>query len=248
MRSQDTLHIIKSVAKRVARAQNAQHIVGLETAAQELGHPHWRGLAEAFKKGWRPTPEQMEKLSQLALSDYTAIAQHELGSGLRFTRWSPENLRPMDADEIEGILDGHEFYLAGDNFEVGFGSQGWEIIMDQPPSAKPELRRLRHPIRSVASLDPTFVERATILLKIRAQRMHAEVVADWPISSTMPDKDGNVEHPLGNGTGSEWHCLHCDAAIAGPRLAANLWHCPECGASPIDIFREPFWREEKQAS
>ena len=29
--------------------------------------------------------------------------------------------------------------------------------------------------------------------------------------------------------------------ITGAQIAENLWRCPECGASPIDIFDTPFW-------
>jgi hypothetical protein len=154
----------------------------------------------------------------------------------------------MDADEIHGELDGHSFYLVGDEFEVGIGGRGWEITLDQPPSAKPVVRVTDRRLKSVPVQDDAFRLRAIQLLEIRARRMHAEVASDWPRRSTMPDKDGNVQHPLGRGIANEWHCLHCDAVIAGPKLAANLWHCPECGATPIDIFSEPFFLGEKQAS
>ena len=50
-------------------------------------------------------------------------------------------------------------------------------------------------------------------------------------------------HPLFEDRSAEWNCLHCDGKITGVQIAANLWHCPACGASPIDIFAAPFWLE-----
>ncbi len=84
----------------------------------------------------------------------------------------------MEADEVHGVLDGHSFYLVGDEFSVALGSQGWEILLDQAPSAKPELLRLGGRVKSVAALEPAFIERATQLLMIRAQRMHSQVASD----------------------------------------------------------------------
>lgn len=246
----DTLNIIKNVAKRLARAQRLQHIVALEIVARELGQTHWRGLAEAYKLGWRPTPEQTVNLQAL-LTKYLDTAStgdrdqtptlSALGDGLVFTRWVPDNVALMEADDINGILDGHPFYLVGDEFSVAIGSQGWEIILDQPPSAKPAVRRLGGRVKSVTALDPAFLERAIQLLKIRARRMHAEVASHWHRRSTMPDQKGRALHPLARGLAAEWHCLHCDGVHDGRTMAGNLWHCTDCGATPIDIFSEPFW-------
>ena len=157
-------------------------------------------------------------------------------------------MAPIEADEIDGTLDGYPFYLVGDEFSVAIGSQGWEIILDQPPSAKPEVRRLGGRVKSVAALDPSFVERAMQLLTIRARRMHAEIASQWARRSTMPDREGRALHPLGRGLAAEWHCLHCDGVHDGRTMAGNLWHCTDCGATPIDIFSEPFWTGAKQSA
>ena len=250
-----SLTTIKSVAKRFARTRRIKHIAALELLAYELGKPHWRGLVEAYKNGWRPTPEQLERLDGL-LSDHLDSSAPEapgqefsinaMGDGLIFTRWMPEDVSPMEANEIHGELDGHPFYMVGDEFSVAIGSQGWEIILDQPPSAKPEFRRLGGRVKSVAAFDPAFAERAIQLLRIRARRMHAEVASDWPRRSTMPDHEGQALHPLGNGLSAEWHCLHCDGMHDGRAMARNLWHCPSCGATPIDIFKTPFGSSAKR--
>jgi len=249
----DTLSHIKATAKRLARRRRIKHIDALEIAAVALGHPHWRGLMEAAKKGWSPTSASLENLERLLNehpSEPTAqggvdveTTLEAFGDGLRFTRWLPDDVAPMEAEEIHGELDGQTFYLVGDEFSVAIGSQGWEIILDQQPSAQPELRRLDGRVKSVEALDPAFVERATQLLRLRARRMHAEVSETWTRRSTMPDKKGRARHPLSKNLSAEWHCLHCDGVHDGGDMARNLWHCPACGATPIDIFPEPFWNE-----
>ncbi|TBF85697.1 hypothetical protein [Rhizobium leguminosarum] len=245
----DTLSVLKKIAKRLARAQRLQHIAALELVARELGKPNWRGLAESYKQGWRPSSEQIDALDKLRAPavakasplTFQEMAQRELGEGLSFTRWVPDNVEPMDADEIYGVLDGQVFYMSGDEFSVAIGAQGWEITLDQPPSAKPEFRRINRRGQSASELDQAFIDRASQLLKIRALRMHAEVASDWPRRSTMPDQHGRVQHPIGGGLASKWFCLHCDGEHSGRTMAENLWHCTACGASPIDMFAAPFW-------
>lgn len=239
----DALNTLKIAAKRLARERSIKHINALELVAVALGQPHWRGLAEAYKRGWRPTPAQMDNLPNLLSENADQIDLSVYGNALIFTRWVPEDAKPMEADELHGELDGQKFYLAGDEFEVAFGSQGWEITLDQAPSAQAQLRRLGGRVKSVSALDPAFIERATQLLKMRASRMHKAVAADWPRRSTMPDQEGRAAHPLGRGLSAEWHCLHCDAVHDGRAMAENLWHCTDCGATPLDIFPTPFWNE-----
>ncbi|MEO7222424.1 MAG: hypothetical protein ABIY37_08120 [Devosia sp.] len=250
----DTLTAIKISAKRLGRAQRLQHFAALEIVARKLGQPHWRGLAEAYKHGWRPTTDQMDHLLPDDLNASVPGAGNEtseldvLGNSLVFTRWAPDDVAPMDADETHGELDGHPFYLVGDDFSVAIGSQGWEITLDQSPSATPMIRRLGGLVESIEALDPTFVERATQLVKVRARRMHAEVASAWPRRSTMPDREGRTQHPLGRGLSAEWHCLHCSGVHDGRTMAKTLWHCPDCGATPIDIFAEPFWNGTQQTA
>ncbi|MCW0983283.1 hypothetical protein OK142_20880 [Agrobacterium sp. BT-220-3] len=253
----DILTTLKIVAKKLARKRRIQHFAALEIVAREVGKPHWRGLAEAYKQGWQPTPAQMESLPDL-LSEPVGASSTQIagqttdvlafGDKLAFSRWVPDDVKPMEADEIYGELDGRKFYLVGDEFSIAFGSQGWEIGLDQAPSAKPELRRLGGRVKSVEALDLAFIERATQLLKIRARRMHADVSANWPRRSTMPDQQGRALHPLGGGLSAEWHCLHCDGVHDGHTMAKNLWHCIDCGATPIDIFPTPFWNGVEQSA
>lgn len=246
----ETLSILKSIAKKLARSRRLQHSHALETVARHVGKANWRGLTESYKQGWRPDATLVDRL-ELALFETTDnslvadIAVEDelaaLGGGLVFTRWSPEQASPIEADEVHGELDGNAFYLVGDEFQIAFGSQGWEILLDQAPSAKPKLRRLGGRVKSVEALEPAFVERATQILKVRARRMYAEVASQWPRRSTMPDQQGRALHPLNRGLSDKWYCLHCDGVHDGQAMATNLWHCTTCGATPIDIFQEPFW-------
>jgi hypothetical protein len=36
--------------------------------------------------------------------------------------------------------------------------------------------------------------------------------------------------------------------ITGTQIAQNLWHCPGCGASPLDIFDTAFWPDDEGES
>lgn len=252
----DSLMTLKSLGKRLARAQRLPHMEALDNIARRLGKPYWRAIAEAHKQGWAPSPEQLAGARRFvndAVQQAGSISSREtalkaFGDGLRFTRWVPGDVAPMDGDEIHGELDGQTFYLVGDEFSVAIGSQGWEIILEQSPAAKPELRRLGGRVRSVTSLEPAFIERATQLLRIRAERMYAKVAADWPRRSTKPDKQGRALHPLDRGLAATWYCLHCDGVHDGATMAKALWHCPDCGATPIDIFPEAFWSPAKQSA
>ncbi|CAN7506880.1 hypothetical protein [Neorhizobium sp. LjRoot104] len=242
----EPLDTLKLIAKRLARAQQLPHIAALEIVACEAGKSNWRSLAEAYKQGWRPSPQKLESLkanigTQSVPGARKNASPHGLGEGLVFSRCVPDHVEPLEADEIHGELDGHTFYLVGSEYSVAFGSQGWEIELEQAPSAKPKVRRVGLRAKSATALDPVFIERATKLLTIRARRMHAEIASDWPRRSTQPDHKGRALHPLGRGLSAEWHCLHCDGTHDGNTMAKNLWHCPDCGASPIDIFREPFF-------
>ncbi|WP_406873228.1 hypothetical protein WHT83_05635 [Aminobacter sp. P9b] len=90
----DALKDIKALAKRVARASRIQHIAALDAVAVELEQSHWRGLMEAAKKGWSPTPEQLANLRRVFLvPGLTEQTGHTSEWGAR--RWSI--LQPMVA-------------------------------------------------------------------------------------------------------------------------------------------------------
>ncbi|TBY30133.1 hypothetical protein E0H93_26425 [Rhizobium leguminosarum bv. viciae] len=119
-----TLTTLKFIAKRLARAQRLQHIAALEIIARQLGKANWRGLAEAYKQGWRPASDQVESLESSFRDHEEAFPAADAGQNsdlsafgnrLVFTRWEPDHVKPMEADEIHGELDGYAFYLAATN-------------------------------------------------------------------------------------------------------------------------------------
>ena len=228
MTERNELHTIKTTAKRIARAQRIAHHEALDLIAQELQHPHWRALTVAWGKGWRPSKSQMEMLP-----DFEAVGR-------------PYSLSKSTGDEAEplakytGEIDGHPYSIEID-FEVVMAGRGWTILIEQAPSDTPYIeidRRMKNnPIE-----DSGFRARALEIANNAAEELRARIAADWPRRSTKPDAEGCALHPLRGELSSEWHCLHCDGEFTGTEMAANMWHCPQCSATPIDIFGEPFWR------
>lgn len=180
-------------------------------------------------KGWRPDPEKLEAFTD-AWNAEDANPRSRPPIGLGF------------ATEEHGSIDGHDYTIEID-FEVLMGGQGRAICVEQAPSESPIIERYgdseTNPI-----LDPTFRSKALMIAYEAAEKLRARIAADWPRRSTKPDKEGRALHPLfrERGLSSEWHCLHCDAVSTGAQMAANMWHCPACSATPIDMFAEPFWK------
>lgn len=75
-----------------------------------------------------------------------------------------------------------------------------------------------------------------------ADSVREAIAKDWGHTSMQPDKDGRVKHPLSGDVSGEWYCLRCDGLSTGAEMAGNMWHCPKCSATPLDLFKEPFWK------
>ena len=223
------LNSLKTIAKRLARQQRIAHHEALNAIANEFEFPHWKALTVAWQKGWRPNPEKLGALTN-ACNARIADTRSRPPIGLGF------------ASQEHGSIDGHDYTIEID-FEVLMGGQGWAICVEQAPSESPVIERYGDS-ESNPILDPVFVSEALKVANAAAEKLRARIASDWPRRSTKPDKEGRVLHPLfrGRGLSSEWHCLHCDAASTGEEMAANMWHCPKCSATPIDIFAEPFWK------
>lgn len=223
------LNSLKTIAKRLARRQRIAHHTALDAIANEFEFPHWNALTGAWRKDWRPDPAKVDALA-IASDVGNADPQSRPPIGLGF------------ATGDHGSIDGHDYTIEID-FEVLMGGQGWAICLEQAPSEKPLIEIYDesedNPIR-----DPKFREKALAIANEAAETLRARISADWPRRSTKPDANGRVVHPLWTDSelSSEWHCLHCDGTFTGAQIAANMWHCPECSATPIDIFAEPFWK------
>lgn len=244
----DSLDPVKTLAKKLARARRIKHICALEVAAQKLGHPHWNALTAAFKKGWRPSSEQVETLEDYVNSanplratqpdraGWDALSRVP-GIALLGSRSQPGNpVDPFATDEILGELDGHAFRLRVDFDDVIMEGRGWRVVVPEAPSASPEIGVTDRRIKSNTILNEDFRDKALKVAQLRAEQVRARIASDWPRRSMIPDADGNVTHPLFEGrAANRWFCIHCEQTFPGKQIAENFWHCPACSASPIDI-------------
>lgn len=229
MTYRNDLQSLKTIAKRLARGKRIAHHEALDLIAVKLAQPHWNALTTAWERGWRPTPESVDALIESPTTPSPAVtAIPVLGT-------------PFGEEEVLEI-DGHPYSLEGD-LEVVLAGRGWAICVHQAPSEEPSIEVYNRSDDNPA-LNPDFVAKALAIGNVAAERMRERIAADWPRRSTKPDAKGRTQHPLsdGGGVSSRWYCLHCDAASSGAEMAGNMWHCPRCNATPIDIFGEPFWR------
>jgi hypothetical protein len=228
MPDREELQSFKTIAKRLARAKRIPHHAALNLVANALAHPHWKALTVDWERGWRPDPVRVATLRE----NLTGDGQSEL--------FPPSAALPLN-DEITGSINGHPYTISLD-FEVLMQGRGWAILVGQAPSEPPQIQRTNRRIKTVPITNPEFIEKALAIANSAAERLRSRIAADWPRRSTKPDPKGRARHPLSSDEASEWHCLHCDGAFTGTQMANNMWHCPKCSATPIDIFANPFWR------
>lgn len=225
MTDRDYLRNLKRIAKDLARSQRIVLAEAQNQVAERLGFPHWYALATEVRKG-----------HQLS-ADHVAAAEAILKENA--ATYPDEGFIGPHPYRIEVVLD-----------DVVMQGRGWQIFIGEAPSSQPQClvtdrRYKNNPIR-----DPAFVAQALPIAKWKAEQVRAEIARDWPRASTKPDVDGQALHPILGVRSDTWYCLHCDEKASGLAMAANLWHCPSCGASPIDIFATPFWLgpSEEQAT
>lgn len=73
--------------------------------------------------------------------------------------------------------------------------------------------------------------------------VRAAITKDWGSAAMQPNEDGSVKHPLFGGVSAEWFCMHCDTRSTGAEMSSNMWHCPKCNATPLDIQTNAWWKE-----
>ncbi|KQU75463.1 hypothetical protein ASC75_19210 [Aminobacter sp. DSM 101952] len=232
------LRRLKVLAKRYARANRIAQHQALDLIAGELGFPHWNKFISASKKGWQANSEQ--------LAGVEAFVRRPL-SAATFRKADPEAMsrRFAHLEQAEhGMIGNHAYRLQELLHDVIIAGEGWSIRVPENPGAIPIVETFTEQNGECPVLDPEFLETALSLARHRAAQVRGDISVDWPRRSTKPDLDGVVRHPLGRGESDVWFCLHCDGKITGTQIAQNLWHCPGCGASPLDIFDEPFWSDD----
>ncbi|RWB39711.1 MAG: hypothetical protein EOQ46_26070 [Mesorhizobium sp.] len=103
---------------------------------------------------------------------------------------------PFSAEEFSGELDGHRFRLKVAFDDVIMEGRGWRIVVPEARSANPEVCVTDQQIKSNPILDEDFHVKALRVAQIRAEQVRARIASDWPRRSTVPDADGNVQHPF----------------------------------------------------
>lgn len=230
---------IKMLAKRYARASRIDLHEGLDLVASELGQSHWNALMAATKTGWRPNHDDIAAVQALVNErlPYTQIDKTV----------SSEDVNLASGEPGVGEVQGHAYEITDVLDDVHMVGEGWRICIPEAPNAAPLVEIDERTASSSPVNDPLFLEEAIQIAKERSKRVHARMSTDWSRRSTKPDAEGKVRHPLfrsecGAAIESDvWYCLHCNGEIAGRLLDESLWHCPACGASPIDLFDTPFW-------
>jgi hypothetical protein len=226
----EQLHTLKTIAKRLARAGRIAHHEALDLVARHLTHPHWNALMGGWEKGWRPTAAQMDAVENAPIPTKQKPADNDM--------YAAQHIH-----EEPGEIDGHPYELTSNIMGVYIHGRGWGIFVDAAPSIEPTIERDKR-LKDNPVDDVEFVLMALRIAEVEAERVRAKIATDWPRRSTKSDANGRVVHPLWSGRpeSNEWFCLHCDGKFSGASMAANMWHCPSCSATPIDIFPAPFWR------
>ncbi|MCQ1573484.1 hypothetical protein NFO65_22415 [Neorhizobium galegae] len=242
MTETNDLHRLKTLAKRYARANRIPQHQALDLIAGKLGFPNWVKLISATKNGWEIDAEKIKGVEAFSRGALPAVT---------FLKGDPEamNRRFEYLEQAEhGTIGGHAYRLQEVMGDVIIAGEGWSIRVPENPSAIPVVETYTNPELNCPVLEPEFLQRALRLATDRAGLVRAEISTDWPRRSTKPDLNGVVRHPLGRGESDVWFCLHCDGKITGRQIAETLWHCPGCGASPLDIFETAFWCEDEGKS
>jgi len=234
MTKKNEINTLKTLAKRYARANRIPQHEALNAIAVELGFAHWTQLASKAKQSWLPSAEQLVQAEAFVHQSHPHVGEKERFIDKSFSRTVDEPIR-------QGKIGDHA-YRAFESFgDIRMEGDGWRVLVDEAQFSQPivEIEKPYADTSPVRGRD--FLDAALAIADDVAAKVRAGISSDWPRRSTKPDAEGVVLHPLFGEKSDEWYCLHCDGRIAGAQLAENLWHCPSCGASPIDIFSEAAW-------
>ncbi len=233
---------LKAVAKKIARSKRIDHHAALDLVACELGHAHWYGLSTAHKAGWQPSAEDLKTAKRL-LADINPSA---VGAGA-----APADVMHMFGDpggESSGQIGPHAYRIDVEMDDVYMRGRGWLVHVPEAPSRPPTVQATDRRYKTNPIHDAEFVTAALEVANAKAEQVRARIASDWPRRATRPDAEGMAVHPISRSEGDTWHCLHCDGQASSKAMAANLWHCPSCHASPMDIFNAPWWLEGDASS
>ncbi|WP_287883058.1 hypothetical protein [Paracoccus sp. (in: a-proteobacteria)] len=232
MTTKNEIDTLKTLAKRYARASRIAQHEALNAMAVALDFSHWAQLAAKAKQGWLPNAEQLAKAEALVHQTHPGADEKESFIGKSCSR-------PVGEPIGQGKIGDHAYRVFEAFGDIRMEGDGWRILVGEAQFSQP-LVEIEKPHAGTSPVrKQAFLEAALVIADEEATKVRAGIASDWPRRSTKPDAEGVVLHPLFGGKSAEWYCLHCDGKITGAQLAENLWHCPSCGASPIDIFSEP---------
>ncbi|WP_270725882.1 hypothetical protein [Shimia sp. Alg240-R146] len=244
MASNQKIRDIKRLAKRFAKAQRISQQEALDFFATEFGFRRWNGLQIESKRGWAAKGEELARLESMVDEANPFGNECEGNFGALFDT----------SDAVKtGILQDQHYELTVSADDIHMDGEGWRIIVPEAPNASPIVEIDQGYSKTSPVRNSEFLREAVKIACRESESIHARIASDWPRRSTKPDAKGVVRHPLFHSKegvrkdGDTWFCLHCNGKISGIQIAKNLWHCPACGASPIDIFSEPFWLDESDA-
>jgi len=210
----------------------------LDLVARELGFAHWYEVSTASKNGWLPSSEQISKATNLLEKiNPDAASMNENRNNISEMFGAP-------GGEERGYIDSHPYIIDASLDDVFMSGRGWLIRVGEAPSSKPIIEVSDRRYKNNPIHEPDFVARALEMANAKAEQVRARISSDWPRRSTKPDAQGQAAHPLNGKLSKAWYCLHCDTKSTAKMVASNLWHCPSCSASPIDIFHSPWWLDE----
>ena len=236
MTNKNEIHTLKALAKRHARANRLPLHKALDQLAVHFEFPHWAALAGKAKQGWLPSDEQLASAEGFVRQSQPNVVGQEMFIEHRMSR-------PVDEPLRQGKIGDYEFSVFESFGDIRMEGDGWRILIGEAQFAQPVVEIEKTQGSSSPVNDREFLDAVLRIADEEATKVRAGISTDWPRRSTKPDAEGTVVHPLHGDRSAEWFCLHCDGKITGALLAENLWHCPACGASPIDIFAAPFWLE-----
>lgn len=231
----DPLKELKSVARKFARAHDVKHIRALAHVATSIGFPHWNALTVAHKKGWMPSADD------IATAEALIRTMSSAGSSDANTE------HEMKDEPVTGEILGHAYRVSDTLHDTFVRGRGWEVVLPEAPLAPPQFLVTDRRLKANPIADQSFRNEALAIATRWRQRIHTRIASDWPSRSTQPDSAGRAEHPLHRGVSETWWCMHCDGSFTSSQITANLFYCPTCLASPLDIHTSPWWLKQEQA-
>ena len=252
---------LKTLARSLGRALRIRLFEAQNLTAQLLGHSHWVALATAMKAGWQPDPSGVDRVRGLLEEanplggtppPTAGVDLLERIPGVRISdaRFVPRNEFDWSMTAaLSGKVDDHPFVMRDDGEDVTMIGRGWEVVVYAAPSAPPYAgvtdRRFKpNPIEKEG-----FRAKAVSVAGLRAAHVRARMASEWSRRMLVPDAKGVIEHPVfGDCDGSRWWCNHCEQELTSAQVTENMWRCPECHASPLDIWLYQEEWDHRQAS